>query len=265
MYFQLHQPPPTASEEEHDDVTKQVDMPVPLVAYWEAAGATGDPEGGLSTAQQVFECFSRERYSLSYRRIPLSRERTPEAADLEALWAQTRAAPSPEHCVHIVLARTSTGSSCRFAAAFFAMSMAAEAPHTGSVGPAGPPGSPDDRAPLDKARALRGEYRAIMNLCRVLPNGLLGKGQVDEAIDLCTAIGNLREDVYRCKVIVERPLSEEEAPTKLLEVSAARQQGMHYLQRYFYLIAFKCVALLSGFMVCCCCCCHCIPTLCCVF
>lgn len=234
-------PNPPAVEEEHDDVTKQVDMPVPLVAYWEVAGTEGDPEGGLSTAQQVFERFRSQGFALSYRRIPLSRERTPEAADLEALWAQARAAPLPEHCVHVVLARTSTGSSCRFAAAFFAMSMAAEA--TGSVGAPRPaPGSPDDRAPLDKARALRGEYRAIMNLCRVLPNGLVGKGEVDEAIDLCAAIGNLREDVYRCKVIVERPLEEEEAPTRLLEVSAARQQGMHYLQRYFYLIAFKCVS-----------------------
>lgn len=224
-------------------MTKQVDMPVPLVAYWEVAGQPNDPSDGLSTAQQVFERFKNEGYSLSYQRIPLSRERTPEAADLEALWAQTRAAPSPEHCVHVVLARTSTGSSCRFAAAFFAMTMAAEVPRTASLGTGGtpPPGSPDDRAPLDKARALRGEYRAIMNLCRVLPNGLVGKGEVDEAIDLCVAIGNLREDVYRCKVIVERPLSEDEAPTRLLEVSAARQQGMHYLQRYFYLIAFKCV------------------------
>lgn len=40
-----------------------------------------------------------------------------------------------------------------------------------------------------RAAALAGQYRSIMNVCRVLPNGSAAKLAVDEAIDLCTPIG----------------------------------------------------------------------------
>lgn len=43
-----------------------------------------------------------------------------------------------------------------------------------------------------------GEYRGIMNLCRVLPNGPDAKLVVDTAIDLASPIGNLRNDILRC-------------------------------------------------------------------
>lgn len=42
-----------------------------------------------------------------------------------------------------------------------------------------------------------GEYRGIMNLCRVLPNGPDAKLLVDDAIDLGITIGNLRNDIVR--------------------------------------------------------------------
>lgn len=36
---------------------------------------------------------------------------------------------------------------------------------------------------------MLGEYRAIMNLCRVLPDGLPCKLAVDEAVDRCNDVG----------------------------------------------------------------------------
>ena len=42
-----------------------------------------------------------------------------------------------------------------------------------------------------------GEYRGIMNLCRVLPNGTDAKFLVDDAIDQGASIGNLRNDIVR--------------------------------------------------------------------
>lgn len=49
-----------------------------------------------------------------------------------------------------------------------------------------------------------GEYRGIMNLCRVMPGGLEAKASVDEAIDRCApSIGNLRDDILRCKHAAE--------------------------------------------------------------
>lgn len=44
---------------------------------------------------------------------------------------------------------------------------------------------------------MLGEYRNIMNLCRVLPGGTEAKLAVDGAIDACMPIGNLREDIFR--------------------------------------------------------------------
>ena len=45
---------------------------------------------------------------------------------------------------------------------------------------------------------MLGEYRNIMNLCRVLPGGTEAKLAVDDAIDACHPIGNFREDIFRC-------------------------------------------------------------------
>lgn len=42
-----------------------------------------------------------------------------------------------------------------------------------------------------------------MNLCRVLPNGTDAKAAVDEAINRCAAIGNLRADIHACKEAAE--------------------------------------------------------------
>lgn len=48
-----------------------------------------------------------------------------------------------------------------------------------------------------RTAAMLGEYRNIMNLCRVLPGGTEAKLAVDEAIDACFPIGNFREDIFR--------------------------------------------------------------------
>lgn len=43
---------------------------------------------GLATPTEVFSSLAAEGYQMSHRRIPLSRERTPEAADLDVLYHQ---------------------------------------------------------------------------------------------------------------------------------------------------------------------------------
>lgn len=48
-----------------------------------------------------------------------------------------------------------------------------------------------------RTAAMLGEYRNIMNLCRVLPGGSEAKLAVDEAIEACSPIGNLRDDIFR--------------------------------------------------------------------
>lgn len=45
---------------------------------------------------------------------------------------------------------------------------------------------------------MMGEYRTIMNLCRVLPDGLDCKAAVDEAVDCCNDIGARVHCGVRC-------------------------------------------------------------------
>jgi hypothetical protein len=50
---------------------------------------------------------------------------------------------------------------------------------------------------MARSASILGEYRTIMNLVRVLPNGREAKLVVDEAIDRCAPIGNIRDDIHR--------------------------------------------------------------------
>ena len=46
-----------------------------------------------------------------------------------------------------------------------------------------------------------------MNLLRLLPGGTEAKLLVDNAIDSCTPIGNVRDDIYRCRALSEEPFA----------------------------------------------------------
>ncbi len=57
------------------------------------SGDVGDVDRGLATPLEVFQGLALEGYQLTYQRVPLSRERTPEAADLDALHRQALLQP----------------------------------------------------------------------------------------------------------------------------------------------------------------------------
>ena len=52
---------------------------------------------GLATPLEVYQGLAAEGYQISYRRVPLSRERTPEAADLDVLHQQLMMQPVGEY------------------------------------------------------------------------------------------------------------------------------------------------------------------------
>jgi hypothetical protein len=233
---------------------------------------------GMCTPAEVYAGIAAEGYQISYRRVPMSRERTPQAADLDQLHLQMSNHPGGKSIVYLFLSRTATGSSARFAAAFACSALCAadevaqeqalpgsnvvspgsdhpliqddaqptSAALSALVTPAGgvrvrPPGAPIFRMDSDLSDLVRsveaGEYRGIMNLCRVLPHGAEAKSGVDKAIDACAVIGNIREDIMRCKEIVEG--EGRESVIDAGGAAAARRLGLHYLQRYFFLIAFR--------------------------
>jgi hypothetical protein len=69
---------------------------------------------------------------------------------------------------------------------------------------------------LCRSASSMGEYRGIMNLCRVLPQGTAAKLAVDKAIDRLSTIGSIREDIQRCCLLCVNSLC-----------SARRQMRQH--------------------------------------
>ncbi|KAG5415110.1 hypothetical protein IGI04_002677 [Brassica rapa subsp. trilocularis] len=82
----------------------------------------------------------------------------------------------------------------------------------------------------DKIR--RGEYAVIKSLIRVLEGGVKGKRQVDNAIDRCASIQNLREAIptYSSSILHQPDEKKREAAVSLF---------VEYLERYYFLICFS--------------------------
>jgi hypothetical protein len=303
-------------EEEVEDITRTTEYQptTEVTAFWETAGDMGDIDSGMCTPSEVFTGLAAEGYQITYRRVPLSRERTPQAADLNHLHQQMTNLPGDDkETAYLFVSRTATGSSARFAAAFACLVQKAKEmdaigaailygssppPNTigilrgsGGAGGSGAFGSllhsnyssgadsprgaipiisntttaagagvpVEGVSPLAKRQrgsnpslllrndsdlsdlvrsAQAGEYRGVMNLCRVLPGGAEAKAAVDEAIDACEDIGNLRDDILKCKQAAENG-DDEMIQHDPSVAAAARRLGFHYLQRYFLLIAFR--------------------------
>ncbi|KAI9175819.1 hypothetical protein H9P43_006183 [Blastocladiella emersonii ATCC 22665] len=114
------------------------------------------------------------------------------------------------------------------------------------------------RAELDPSRRyLRGEYRLVMQLVAVLSHGKLAKAIADACIDACNHMQNLREAILDYKRRVEAlavaaglpaaaatgaevpiPASLAETSKAVAKYRVARDVGINYLIRYFYLVAF---------------------------
>jgi hypothetical protein len=347
-------------EEEEEDITQTTEAQektkpaVQVVAFWEpvvvplpssSPGTTATNTVGLATAFDIFQHLMKAGYQVSYRRVPMSRERTPQASDLEQVLSQMAAVPPGKQPIYIFLSRTATGSSVRFATAaaatyikwresveLRALEMAHYTIHNGggsnshgngnsggglNVGssssfsagasPAGNSwgrntgfaaargartggtsggtfsaepsedgggggGGPSStrhtshhptrtslqlpRTDSDVSELMRnvpaGEYRGIMNLCRVLPSGGEAKAAVDAAIEGSVAknIGNLITDIYACKQATEEEIMTGSGSSSggcggsgmeayFEKRYAARRLGIHYLKRYAFLIMFR--------------------------
>ncbi|SJX66322.1 uncharacterized protein SRS1_16643 [Sporisorium reilianum f. sp. reilianum] len=90
--------------------------------------------------------------------------------------------------------------------------------------PSGDDSQPPKRAPLS--------YHVINSLLRVIPRGLEVKRMVDECIDQCATVTNLREAIEEARLAAED--TEDEALRK-----KHIQSAIHNLRRYFLLIVFQ--------------------------
>ena len=116
--------------------------------------------------------------------------------------------------------------------------------------PPPPPPRPASISPL-------ADNRSLMNLCRVLPRGRIAQAAVDAAAEAAApAVGDLRADVGRCEAAASAAAAAADAEPDdggdatdpdaaearrsraAAAAAAARRLGLHYLQRYFYLVTF---------------------------
>eukprot|EP00878_Enallax_costatus_P006221 GHUV01006524.1.p1 GENE.GHUV01006524.1~~GHUV01006524.1.p1 ORF type:complete len:1656 (+),score=579.22 GHUV01006524.1:267-5234(+) len=304
-----------ASNPDGNCITAPVDVRpgAAVVPFWETLDLSnsGDSDTGeqqhasnkpltLATCLEVAKQLQAAGFHITYRRIPLSRERTPVSSDLTDMLKQMLAVPAgvgPLDCevpgggaspnaaammreaaqsvastalwgssqtngpaagsetagdsmdeqqqrrsiVHLVVSRTATGSSARFATAAFATFLAKHTPVEAKAAASQLPNSPSSSPAAKRMRRTGsdlGEYRGIMSLARLLPGGSEVKAQVDDSVDRCSAIGNLRDDIKACKHTASAAApGQTEDPGST--AWAARQLGVHYLKRYFLLIAFR--------------------------
>jgi len=75
-----------------------------------------------------------------------------------------------------------------------------------------------------------GQYQCIMKFIKSIPNGDLIKAEVDDAIDRCKQMQNLRECVHYTKEMFDKETPDRRAFWKRMSVN--------FIERYFMLILF---------------------------
>lgn len=165
-----------------------------VIPTWEAA----DSEQ-IKTPQQVYTISPL----LIYYRIPITDEQAPIPVVFDHLLQIIHQNNSLDFCFNCQMGRGRT-TTCMVAALLHF-----------TLHEDGKPSTSNPRNLL-----LAGNYKLILNLVGLLPQGRRAKTRVDSCIDKCSHIQNLRECI--------------------LDYSRREpERGLNYLIRYFYLIAFS--------------------------
>ncbi|KDQ57083.1 hypothetical protein JAAARDRAFT_194263 [Jaapia argillacea MUCL 33604] len=85
---------------------------------------------------------------------------------------------------------------------------------------------------IDSRHTRRSSYTVINNLLRVIRKGPAVKGAVDDAIDQCDEVLNLRDSIDDCRTRAEQATDDRQRRVLV-------QKGLHNLRRYFELVIFQ--------------------------
>ncbi|XP_021661045.1 uncharacterized protein LOC110650395 isoform X2 [Hevea brasiliensis] len=213
--------------EEYNPATNQSSV----IGYWENIFADD-----VKTPAEVYAALKDEGYNITYRRIPLTREREALASDVDAIQC------CKDDCEGSYLFVSHTGfGGVAYAMAVICIRLGAEAnfaakiPQTlvgtesFSVQGGNLPSQSSDEETLKM-----GDYRDILSLTRVLMYGPKSKADVDIIIDKCAGAGHLRDDIlYYSKELSKYPDDDDEQRAYIMDM------GIKALRRYFYLITFR--------------------------
>lgn len=176
---------------------------------------------------------------VDYFRIPITDECAPEEKDFDEL-VNTLKDTTPTTAIvfncQMGRGRTTTGLVCAYLYLYTHRNYHAshkmyKLVHKEPLSPTATPSTTNVTIPDPKNPNYdNGEFGIILKLLSILPHGAFLKHQVDQAIDACQQVQNLRVAINECRV-------------KYLEGGSEAQKyflrGKNYLERYWWLIVFN--------------------------
>ena len=209
------------------------DKPGELVGIWETAN-----DATVKTIRDVYEdVIETERARVTFLRLPVTDEQSPELKDFDSLVNTLL----PE----IIASRFGKDAEEGPLSMVFNCQMGRGRTTTGMVvccmliGRVNPEYYEALRETYpaaklyDSDRYANGDYACITQLRSLLSDGKRSKHNVDLVLEACDRMQNLRTAINVWKVQMESTDTTEEARGR------AHHHGVHYLQRYFNLIAFS--------------------------
>jgi len=177
----------------------------------------------IITPRELFNGVTADNdYPMEYYRIPITDECAPEEKDFDQLVATFKALPEKSAVVfncQMGRGRTTTGLVCAYL-----LKYTHQIHNRAVVAPTYD--LPDGKNP----NYMKGEWMVILKLVSILENGHVVKKQVDEAIDICSQVQNLRTTIVECR---EKCISGGTDANKWFK------RGQNYLERYWWLILFN--------------------------
>ncbi|KAJ7557303.1 hypothetical protein O6H91_05G121100 [Diphasiastrum complanatum] len=189
-------------------------------------------EDSVKTPLEAYEGLRGEGFPVDYERVPITDEKSPKERDFDLLVqriSRTDAGTAFVFNCQMGRGRTTTGM------------VIATLIHQGRMGiglrrissRAQVHESDDEHyeVPDNEEAFRRGEYTVVRSLIRALEGGVEGKRQVDNVIDKCSDMQNLREAIAVYRNNIQRQADEKKR-------EAALSLFVEYLERYYFLICF---------------------------
>ncbi|CAM8934542.1 unnamed protein product [Rhodiola kirilowii] len=200
-----------------------------VIGYWE--NILSDD---VKTPAEVYAVLQAEGYNLTYRRVPLTREREPLASDVDTIQnCQDQSAGS-----YLFVSHTGFGG---VAYAMTLICTKLDDDSKNNVTPSSPflcasaMSNKNTLSTTSEVDAFQmGDYRDILSLTRVLMYGPQSKADVDVILERCAGAGNIKEDIVSySKELKTLSGKHDEHGARVWDM------GVKALRRYFYLITYR--------------------------
>ncbi|EXB44485.1 hypothetical protein L484_013904 [Morus notabilis] len=187
--------------EEYNPALKQSSV----IGYWENIF----PDG-VKTPSEVYTSLKGDGYNITYRRIPLTREREALSSDVDEI----------QYCIDEIGAEANFSLKIPTSLASTNWLYSAEEELSSRA--------------CNEETLRMGDYRDILSLTRVLVYGPESKADADLVIERCAGAGHLRDDIFYYRKELEKfPDIDDEHGAYLMDM------GIKALRRYFFLITFR--------------------------